>query len=332
MKRRLIQVMASTIFLALIIAIWAVPQTGAARFALQKFGLRESRNSGVARKTSSQYSLPAPVRFREVAGRGLLIHTWVNGTGPYSFAIDTGAGATIISGRVRMNAGLSVAGGRATRVGGLSTNRPVAGQEAYLRSLAIGDQNNLLPSRSAVIVSDGLPPDIDGVLDPTESYWPLGYVIDMPRGEISAFDPRLTPLRVNNSAPGGAIVNWLFEAGSRRPFVMLDTGHRALIDTGSGFGLAISPNVARSIGIVGGDGGEERPGIQDIAGGTISARRISPASVRIGPLLLRRVPTDLLSDTEAGSPVLLGRDALRPFRLTFDPVNRLIEIKPGESL
>lgn len=331
MKGRLIQVMASTIFLALTIAIWAVPQNGAARFALQKFGLREGRNSGVARNKSSKYGLPAPVRFREVANRGLLVPTWVNGAGPYSFAVDTGAGATIISDRVSMNAGLSVAGGRATRIGGLSTNRPVAGQEAYVRSLAIGDQNNFLPSRGAVIVSNGLPSDIDGVLDPTEAYWPLGYVIDMPRGEISAFDPRLTPLRLNNSPPDGAMVNWLFEAGSRRPFVMLDTGHRALIDTGSGFGLAINTDVARSFGIVTGEG-KERLGIQDIAGGTISARRIAPASVRIGPLLLRRVPTDLLSDTEAGSPVLLGRDALRPFRLAFDPVARLIEIKPGESL
>src|SRR5205085_10631069 len=39
--------------------------------------------------------LPATVRFREVTGRGLLVNVWVNGAGPYTCAIDTGAGATI---------------------------------------------------------------------------------------------------------------------------------------------------------------------------------------------------------------------------------------------
>ena len=30
-----------------------------------------------------------------------------------------------------------------------------------------------------------------------------------------------------------------------------------------------------------------------------------------------------------GAPVLLGLNALRPFRLRFDPIHRLIEITPG---
>jgi hypothetical protein len=41
------------------------------------------------------------------------------------------------------------------------------------------------------------------------------------------------------------------------------------------------------------------------------------------------VPTDLVSGTEADAPVLLGLSALRPFRLKFDPLHRLIEIAPG---
>jgi hypothetical protein len=45
-------------------------------------------------------------------------------------------------------------------------------------------------------------------------------------------------------------------------------------------------------------------------------------------MALRNVPTDILYGVGAGAPILLGRDALRPFRLTFDPLNRLIQIAP----
>ena len=42
--------------------------------------------------------LPSPVSFRE-SGRGLIVRAWVNGAGPFDFALDTGAGATILSSR-----------------------------------------------------------------------------------------------------------------------------------------------------------------------------------------------------------------------------------------
>ena len=48
-------------------------------------------------------------------------------------------------------------------------------------------------------------------------------------------------------------------------------------------------------------------------------------------LVLRGVPTDLLVRAEKGAPVILGRDALRPFRLSFDPVNRLVMLDPAED-
>jgi predicted aspartyl protease len=271
--------------------------------------------------------LPRAVRLSESSGHGLLVSTWINGAGIYSFAVDTGAGATIISDRVARAAGVAFGRGSATVVSGMSGAGSVAGREASVRSLAIGDENNLLPSTGMVVVTGGLPPDIDGVLDPTEAFWPLGYSIDMRRGEISAFDPRTTPVRMSDAPPDGAVVRWLFESGSRRPFVMLDGGRRALIDTGSGFGLAVSETAARAMGIPG-QTGRDRDGVRDIAGGRITARRVAPATVQIGALVLRRVPTDVLSGVVDGSPVLLGRDALQPFYLSFDPLHRLILIAP----
>jgi predicted aspartyl protease len=271
--------------------------------------------------------IPYAVRFREATGRGLLVRAWVNGTGPYSFAVDTGAGATIISARVAQDARVGIRRGSSVNISGLSGVGAGAGREGLVRELALGEADNVLPSGRTVVVTDGLPSDLDGVLDPVEAFWPLGFVIDPARSEISAFDPRTNPLRVSDAPPGGAVVPWIFSGGSKRPFVMLDGGRRALIDTGSGFGLALSPEAARSFGLLS-NNGRTREVVRDLGGGSVTSRRVAPATIRIGTLELRSVPTDLLSGVAAGAPILLGREALAPFRLSFDPQHRLIELAP----
>ena len=272
--------------------------------------------------------LPAPARFRESGSRGLLVRTWVNGAGPYTFAIDTGAGATILSPRVAGGARVEVeTGGPGIALGGLSGQTVAGGRRAFVRVLAVGAENNTLPAKGLFIVAPGLPADVDGILDPTETFSPLGYVIDIPREEIRAFDPRVTPLRAADAPPEGAVVPWLQDGTSRRPFVMLAGNRRALLDTGSGFGLAVDEGAARALGIVVADG-RRRRGTRDLAGGSVEAQRVRAATVHIGPLALRGVPTDFLTRAEKGAPVILGRDALRPFRLSFDPLSRLIMLDP----
>lgn len=271
--------------------------------------------------------LPLPVRFREVRGRGLIVKAWVNNSGPYDFAVDTGAGATILSRRVAAEARLSVSTAVAVSLRGLSGRRGAAAREATVRSFSVGDERNVLPARGLFVVADSLPEDLDGVLDPTECYHPLGYIINFTTETLRAFDPRQSPLRPSDEPPGGAVVAWLTENDSRRPFVMLGGGRRALVDTGSGFGLAVTEQSARSLGIPTARG-REREGVRDLGRGQVDARRIRPATVQIGPLALRGVPTDLLTGAAPEAPVLLGRDALRPFELTFDPVNRLIRFAP----
>lgn len=279
---------------------------------------------------ASPLPLPAPARFREVEGRGLLVRVWVNNSGPYNFALDTGAGATIISRRVAAAARVALTGAPPVTLSGLSGVQGAEGREAAPGRLALGAPENLLPAKGLAIVTDALPPDLDGVLDPTESYWPLGYTIDLPGARVSAFDPRADGLRGLAAPPGGAIVPWLFDGSSRRPFVSLDAGRRALLDTGSGFGLAISDAAARSFGILS-TRGRERAGVRDLGRGNIGARRVEPLTIRIGSLVLRRVPTDIITGAASGAPVLLGRDALRPFEISFDPVSRLIRLRPADA-
>src|SRR5713226_570653 len=113
-------------------------------------------------------AIPRPATFRELPGRGLLVRTWVNDAGPFTFAIDTGAGATLLSTRVVDEAQVQSQNDRRTSIAGLS-GVSVSATAATIRSLAIGDSDNYLPARGLAMITNGLPRDIDGVLDPTES-------------------------------------------------------------------------------------------------------------------------------------------------------------------
>lgn len=336
---------ASALTFVLLLFGWAAsPSRGAAHFRagararaayaffLDSTYFLNSHGGAKPRAAAGQSArLPSPVGFRESGGRGLLVETWVNGTGPFTFAVDTGAGATILSPRVAGAARVEVeSGGRGIEVGGLSGLTAGGGQKAFPHSIALGTRDNTVPARGLAIVAPGLPADVDGILDPTEAFSPLGYVIDMQGGELRAFDPRVQRLHADDAPRDGAVVPWLTDGSSRRPFVMLEGGRRALLDTGSGFGLAVDESAARALGILSSEG-RERVGTRDIAGGEISSRRIRAATVSVGPLVLRGVPTDFLTHAEKGAPVLLGRDALRPFRLTFDPASRLVMFEPVEN-
>jgi predicted aspartyl protease len=272
---------------------------------------------------STRVNIPHPVRLREVRGRGLLVSVWLNSTGPYTFAVDTGAGTTLVSQRAAGASRLNIRSASGRSIAGL-TGRSVAVDEANIQTLAIGDRSNFFPGSITAVVTSGLPSDVDGVLDPTQVFSPLGYVIDIPRLELSAFDTHTTPLSTDNQPNEGAVVPWLREPQGRRPFVQLDNGDRALLDTGSSLGLAIRDSAAANH--------TNASLSRDVGGGQISARRVRPATVAIGALVLRNIPTDLVSGAEAHAPVLMGLAALRPFRLVFDPVHHLIEIAPVERV
>ena len=313
------------VLIALAAILWAVPLVGAAHFpnkAAAMAGLKPLKSSTNSQLAHSNITVPMPVRFREARDSGLLVRVWINGSGPYTFAVDTGAGITVITDNLVQQARLQVTARRHMLTTGLSGATTVLDREAVIDRIALGEADNLLPSKSVAIIAANLPSDIDGILDPTEAYTPLGYSIDMPNREIQSFDPNAGGLNTRNQPPGGTVVRWIHDRRSRRPFVRLGDGRLALVDTGSGFGLAVS-DTGLPIGNT-----RRGEGVRDISGGTIQSRRVAPTSVSIGSLVLRGVPTDILTGVEKGAPVILGRDALSPFRITFDPVRRLIEIAP----
>lgn len=289
---------------------WAVPKTGIAHHHLQPES--QSGQSGLE------------VRLRE--GRdGLVANAWLNGAGPFVFAIDTGAGVSLINRSVVDRARLQVNKSRRTLVGGLSTSPIASNQEASLSGLSLGTPSNRITTKAVAAVVADLPGSIDGILDPTDVFSPLGFSVDLPNHQLRVFDPASQGLRLNQVPRDGAVVRWVREAGSDRPFVRLGDGRLALIDTGSGFGLALTDGR-----VIGGRGHAEVENRHDLGGGRVQSQEIEPQRVSIGALVLNGVPSDVLSGVAPGTPNILGRKALFPFKITFDPVARLISFEPTE--
>src|SRR5947209_5740583 len=125
------RVMLSIALSALAAVAWAVPVSGAAPFFAGGRGTQPRRDS----------TLPQAARFRVSKDRGLLINTWVNGRGPYAFAIDTGAGLNVVSERLVSTAGLKTMQTRQTLLGGLSGATTSSNREAVIDTLALGYQS-----------------------------------------------------------------------------------------------------------------------------------------------------------------------------------------------
>ncbi|HZE72364.1 MAG TPA: aspartyl protease family protein [Pyrinomonadaceae bacterium] len=266
------------------------------------------------------------MRIRDVRGRGLLVSVWLNHQGPFTFAVDTGAGVTLVGADVARRAGLAGKSGRRVSIGGLSNAIATSGEETTLDDVALGVPNNLTRSGQRAFIVTTLPRGLDGILDPTETFAPLGYVIDIAGGALVALDST-TRLRPGNEPEGGTVVRWIREGGDKRPFVRLGDSRLALIDTGSGFGLGVTGTVVGS----GAANHRKNDSVRDLNGGAVEARRVEPTTVSIGSLVLRNVPTEVLIGAHDEAPVILGRGALYPFRITFDPVSRLIEIAPSRE-
>lgn len=305
---------------ALLAMAGAVPRGGAALFIAQ------------AAPRETDRALTQAVRLRLNRDRGLLLTAWLNGSGPYVFAVDTGAGTNLVTQRVVNDAHLSVRGISPSLVGGLTSATTTSNREAVISELALGDRSNTFRAKTALVVS-ALAQGVDGILDPTEVYSPNGYSIDLPNQSLEAiYSPaHSTPAgSERKGAPAeGAVVPWLRLGGSTRPFVRLGDGRLALIDTGSSFGLAINERNAVIVGRRRGSVPTEAS--HDIGGGTISSRRVDPTTISIGDLILRGVPTDILFGVEDTAPLILGRDALYPFKITFDPQRRLIGFVTSEK-
>ena len=302
---------------ALVAMGWAVPNAGTAPFIVKAA-------TGDVRRLAQP---PLPARLRISKDRGLLVSVWLNGRGPFVFAVDTGAGMNLITQRVVDEAQLTSRRVSPTVMGGLTGARTTSNREAVINQLALGDQTNTLRAIKTALVVPNLTSGVDGVFDPTDIYSPYGYSIDMPNERMEAIDTTARGSRRMSGVGEGAIVPWLRFGDSVRPFVRLGDGRLALVDTGSGFGLAVNE---RNAVIVGNRDNRSNRGSRDIAGGAISSRRVSPTTISIGELVLRRVPTDILFGVEDDAPVILGRDVLYPFKMTFDPQRRLIEFVTSE--
>ncbi|HKP45214.1 MAG TPA: retropepsin-like aspartic protease [Pyrinomonadaceae bacterium] len=288
--------------------LWAVPVIGAAH------------SFSSAPTVTSQV-----IKFRVDRDRGLIVEGWLNGRGPFIFVIDTGAGMNLVSRQLVNAAGLSTSASRPAMIGGLSRSVVSSTRQAIITSLAVGTPGSVVATNKTAVVVESLPPGVDGILDPAHTFDSTAFLIDMPRRTLEITN---TP-QLNDLGSEGALVEWLASDASDRPFVKLGDGRIALIDTGSRFGLAVNSRQAIVLENRSSKGGRVVPTI-DVGGGTIIARRVAPTTISIGELVLRGIPTDILSGISDDAPLILGRDALLPFRITFDTQRRLIAFAASE--
>ncbi|HSE22236.1 MAG TPA: pepsin/retropepsin-like aspartic protease family protein, partial [Pyrinomonadaceae bacterium] len=254
--------------------------------------------------------------------RGLIVDAWINNSGPFTVALDTGAGVSIITSTVVQRAGLQVQRSKVPLRGGLSSTPIKSKQEAPINTLAIGFADNRLAATVTAAVVDTLPGSIDGILDPTQIFGSLPYSVDFQKREVRVLEAKyLSSAKTRNV--DATVVRWVSENGGHRPFVRLADGRLALIDTGSAFGLAISEQRA-------GNGPNSRV-TRDLGGGSVQVREVAAQTVAIGSLVLRNIPTELLINSAPGTPVILGRRALNPFRVTFDRSSNLIAIESTDD-
>ena len=304
MSKAKLAIALSTLSIALV--AWAVPIRGIAHQRVQRLRAAD---------------VVAPVRLKDERERGLLAQGWINGAGPFVFVIDTGAGVSLVSRNVVAQLRLAVSRSRRTLVGGLSTSPIGSNEETRVSGLALGERDNNVPGSFSAAVVANLPGSIDGILDPTEVFRPYGYSVDIPKRELRVFDTAAQRLRVTDVPKDGAVVRWVREGGSERPFVRLGDGRLALIDTGSTLGFAVNePGRAAGSHLT-----------HDLGGGSVQSRRVAPQTVSIGALVLNKVPTDVLTGVAPGTPLILGRGALFPFKITFDPTSKLIAFEPTEE-
>ena len=295
--------------LTLLMIGWAVPPSGAAHPSVEE------------QRTQTNPVALDPIRFREDHA-GLVVTGWINGAGPFTFAIDTGAGASLITDRVVSRSKLAVSKSRRPLVGGLTSVVIKSDQEARASSVALGNINNAVPGRPLLAIVSTLPSGIDGILDPSDLFGSMAYSIDLPSKQLLVFDAKENGLDLSRVPKDGAVVRWVQQGGSGQPFVRLGDGRLTLIDTGSSLGLALNDS-----GRASGSNHSQRV-VSDLGGAAVQSRSLAPTTVSIGALVLEGVPTDLLIGVPVGTPVILGRRALYPFKITFDPKARLIAFEP----
>ena len=159
----------------LINIVWAVSLSGTAhRRVLNSNSAVQPVNGSVA-----------PIRFREDR-RGLLVDAWINNSGPYTVALDTGAGTSIITSAVVQRARLQVQRSKVPLRGGISSTPIQSNREAPLNALAIGFESNRITTTVMAAVVETLPGSIDGILDPTQIFGALPYSVDFQKQELGS--------------------------------------------------------------------------------------------------------------------------------------------------
>src|SRR6185436_8875861 len=127
-------------------ALWAV-----------SFGTAHDRFRRTETAALQGATVGLPVRLKQSSGRGLLTDVWIRGSGPFTFAVDTGAGVTLVSRSVINRAQLQTHAATKPLAGGLSAGSIISNQSTSIEQIAIGRRDNQLRSAFTGAVVESLP-------------------------------------------------------------------------------------------------------------------------------------------------------------------------------
>jgi hypothetical protein len=259
-----------------------------------------------------------------------VVSTWVNGKGPYHFALDTGAGITVLTPEFAKRAGLIGSGSmQATGSGGT-----VKVQQLVLHSVAVGRAT--VNDVAAAIIP--LPLDFTyqgdyGTIDGVLGYSFLSHfavTIDMQHNRAT-----LTTPSAYHTPPGAAseVANLSDNTPVVRArvdgingFFKLDTGDNGWLTLTAPF-VAAHGFARRYPGGV--------PELFEGVGGMDRARTVRIRQFIIGGATLRDEPTSLSLTTTGmlgGMTGNVGHDILRRFVFTVDYARKRVDFTPNDLL
>lgn len=261
-------------------------------------------------------------------GRRMTVETHVNGTGPFSFTIDTGSDRSVVSDRLASR--LSLPGGRTVTVHGIAG--PTSVSTVLVDSLRIGQRERkgiaapVLPERN--LGSAGLL-GIDALRDQR-------VLMDFKRRRITIASSAREAMQgdpdvivVTGRSRFGQLILTNASVGNTKVHAIIDTGAENTIGN-----LALRKVMARRGPII-----SHQTSIIGVTGSELPAEASSIPRIRLGGLLIGNMPiayanvrTFALFGIDDKPAILVGMDVLRGFeRVAVDFKQREVRFRVGDG-
>ena len=271
--------------------------------------------------TATLSSRSAKVKFRLAGGAQplILLPTRVNGTGPFDFILDTGAGTSLLSAELAQQLNVKILGTKE----GQSAGGKISVSLAKVDSLALG-QAKIEDVEVGIVDLGHISKTIGAKIDGDVGYNFLKHfrvTIDYQTGEVRFDDPK----RIESFGKSAKTEIPLRLASPAKPLVLVDVHvngrgpFQFAIDTGTST-TAIAPEVAKQLDIQGSPMGPITTGGAkvDVTAGRLNSFQVGGAHIDNLVVVVADFFASLSQAVEAKLDGIVGYNFLRNFRVVID--------------